>query len=124
MDPIITQQNILEIQLRGIRLAIQFKSFFLSLDVQSRRQIIDYCKRWFELETRKTTENTELNNKLYSWFQHANYIYMNDDESSRKRQITDAYIWDDLYTNLSPSLSFQKLVAFFLNGAMPQEDLR
>jgi hypothetical protein len=118
------QQNELEINLRGIRLAIQFKHFLLGLDLQSRRHILDYCKRWFELERIKKTENIELNNSLFMWFQHAYSIYMNDDEASRKRQITDSYIWDDLYVNLSRCLSFHKLVAFFMNGDLPQSDLR
>ncbi len=119
-----TQQNTLELSLRGVRLAIQFKSFFLSLDVQSRRHVFDCCKRWFELEKCKTTENITLNNKLYEWFQNASVIYMNDDEISRKSQQTSSYIWDELYTNLSQSLSFQKLVGFFLNGELPQFDFR
>jgi hypothetical protein len=118
------QQKGLELNLRGIRLAIQFKSFLLGLDLQSRRHILDYCKRWFDLEKNKPTEGSEKNNRLFLWFQHANSIYMNDDEQSKKDQITASDIWDDLYINLSNSLSFQKLVGFFMNGPLPQEDLR
>ena len=94
------------------------------MDVQSRRHVLDYCKRWFELEIQKTSEQTDLNNRLHSWFQHVHSIYMNDDEQSKKAQITSAHIWDELYINLSSSLSFQKLVAFFMNGELPQSDLR
>ena len=124
MNTIEDQQIALEQSLRGVRLAIQFKNFFLSLDVQSRRQVIDYCIRWFTLEIGKPIENTTQNNRLCTWFQHTNSIYMNDDEASRRTQITSSHIWDDLYTNLSSSLSFQKLVAFFLNGELPHTDLR
>jgi hypothetical protein len=123
MDPS-DQQKVLELNLRGIRLAIQFKNFLLGLDLQSRRHILDYCKRWFDLEKNKPTEGSEKNNRLFLWFQHANSIYMNDDEQSKKDQITASDIWDDLYINLSNSLSFQKLVGFFMNGPLPQEDLR
>ena len=118
-----TQQATLELNLRGIRLAIQFKSFLLGLDLQSRRHVLDYCKQWFDLEKNKPTEGVEINNRLYMWFQHAYSIYMNDDEHSKKTQITSSYIWDDLYINLSKSASFQKLVAFFMNGTLPQENL-
>jgi hypothetical protein len=123
MDPS-EQQKGLELNLRGIRLAIQFKGFLLSLDLQSRRHVLDYCKQWFDLEKDKQTEGVEKNNRLFQWFQSAHSIYMNDDEQSKKQQITLSSIWDDLYINLSNSLSFQKLVAFFMNGLLPQEDLR
>ena len=123
MDPS-EQQKELELNLRGIRLAIQFKSFLLGLDLQSRRHILDYCKRWFDLEKNKPTEGPEKNNRLFRWFQDAHNIYMNDDEQSKKQQITSSYIWDDLYINLSSSLSFQKLVEFFMNGSLPQENMR
>ena len=119
-----TRQHDLELNLRGIRLAIQFKGFLLSLDLQSRRHILDYSKQWFDLEKNRPTEGVEKNNKLFLWFQHAHSIYMNDDEQSKKDQITASHIWDDLYINLSNSLSFQKLVGFFMNGSLPQEDLR
>lgn len=118
------QQKLLELKLRGIRLAIQFKAFLLSLDLQSRMHILDHCKQWFDLERNKPTEGIELNSRLFLWFQHAYSIYMNDDEQSKKTQITSSDIWDDLYINLSGSLSFQKLVAFFMNGTLPLEDLR
>ena len=118
------QQKELELNLRGIRLAIQFKNFLLGLDLQSRRHILDYCKRWFDLEKNKETEGPEKNNRLFRWFQDAHNIYMNDDEQSKKQQITSSYIWDDLYINLSNSLSFQKLVEFFMNGSLPQENMR
>lgn len=118
-----TQQASLELNLRGIRLAIQFKSFLLGLDLQSRRHVLDYCKQWFDLEKNKPTEGVEINNRLYMWFHDAYSIYMNDDEHSKKTQITSSYIWDDLYINLSKSASFQKLVAFFMNGTLPQENL-
>ena len=118
-----TQQAALELNLRGIRLAIQFKTFLLGLDLQSRHHVLDYCKQWFDLEKNKPTEGVEINNRLYTWFQHAYSIYMNDDEHSKKTQITSSYIWDDLYINLSKSASFQKLVAFFMNGTLPQENL-
>jgi len=118
------QQKLLELKLRGIRLAIQFKTFLLGLDLQSRRHILDHCKQWFDLERNKPTEDIELNSRLFLWFQHAYSIYMNDDEQSKKAQITSSDIWDDLYINLSGSLSFQKLVAFFMNGTLPLEDLR
>jgi hypothetical protein len=123
MDPS-EQQKELELKLRGIRLAIQFKSFLLGLDLQSRRHVLDYCKRWFDLEKNKPTEGIEKNTKLFVWFQNAHNIYLNDDEQSKKTQITSSYIWDDLYANLSNSFSFQKLVAFFMNGTLPYEDLR
>ena len=116
------QQVELELTLRGIRLAIQFKNFILSLDLQSRRFVLDYCKRWFELEIQK--EKSDNNTRLFMWFQSAHNIYQNDDETSKKTQITNTYIWDDLYGNLSKSLSFQKLVGFFMNGDLPQNDLR
>ena len=116
------QQNRLELNLRGIRLAIQFKVFLLGLDLQSRRHVLDYCKQWFDLEKNKLTEGTEKNNKLFLWFQHAHSIYMNDDEQSKKTQITSSHIWDELYINLSGSFSFQKLVGFFMNGALPQDN--
>ena len=122
MEAIINQQNELEITLRGIRLAIQFKSFLLNLDLQSRHFILDYCKRWFELECMK--EPSDINNRLFSWFQNAHNIYLNDDEQSKKAQITKSHIWDDLYANLSKSLSFQKLIGFFMNGQLPQENLQ
>ena len=118
------QQKTLELNLRGIRLAIQFKTFLLGLDIQSRRHVIDYCKRWFELEKNKPTEGVEINNRLFQWFQNAHSIYINDDEHSKKQQITSSYIWDDLYINLSKSLSFQKLVELFMNGSLPQENMR
>jgi len=118
------RQYELELNLRGIRLAIQFKTFLLGLDLQSRRHILDYCKQWFDLEKNKLTEGVEKNNRLFIWFQHAHSIYMNDDEQSKKSQITSSYIWDDLYINLSNSFSFQKLVTFFMNGSLPLEDLR
>lgn len=117
-----TQQQELEITLRGIRLAIQFKNFLLTLDIQSRRFILDYCKRWFELEYKK--DHNVINNKLFNWFQNAYNIYLNDDEQSKKTQITNTFIWDDLYGNMSHALSFQKLVGFFMNGQLPQSDLR
>lgn len=123
MDPSEKQKG-LELNLRGIRLAIQFKNFLLGLDLQSRRHVLDYCKQWFDLEKNKPTEGVEINNKLFRWFQDAHNIYMNDDEQSKKEQITSSHIWDDLYINLSNSLSFQKLVAFFMNGSLPQDDLR
>jgi hypothetical protein len=122
MEQLLQQQTEVELSLRGIRLAIQFKTFLLSLDLQSRRFILDYCKKWFEIELRK--ENSELNNRIFSWFQNAHNIYLNDDEHSKKSQITSSYIWDDLYANLSKSLSFQKLVGFFLNGQLPHENLQ
>ena len=122
MENIIQHQNELELTLRGIRLAIQFKTFLLTLDLQSRRFILDYCKRWFQLESQK--ESNPINNSLYNWFQNAHNIYLNDDEQSKKAQITNSYIWDDLYANLSRSLSFQKLVGFFMNGQLPQENLQ
>jgi hypothetical protein len=122
MDPS-EQQKELELNLRGIRLAIQFKEFLLSLDLQSRRHVLDYCKQWFDLEKNKPTEGVEKNNRLFQWFQSAHNIYMNDDEHSKKQQITSSYIWDDLYINLSNSLSFQKLVALFMNGSLPQDNL-
>lgn len=115
------QQAELELTLRGIRLAIQFKNFILSLDLQSRRFVLDYCRRWFELEIQK--EKSDENNRLFLWFQSAHNIYKNDSEL-QKVHITDSHIWDDLYGNLSKSLSFQKLVGFFMNGALPQDDLR
>lgn len=118
------RQNEIEMNLRGIRLAIQFKNFLLGLDLQSRRHILDYCKQWFDLEKNKLTEGTEINTKLFMWFQHAHAIYMDDDEKSQKLQITSSHIWDDLYVNLSGSFSFQKLVAFFMNGTLPMDDLR
>jgi hypothetical protein len=118
------RQNEIEINLRGIRLAIQFKHFLLGLDLQSRRHVLDYCKQWFDLEKNKPTEGVEKNVRLFMWFQHAHSIYMNDDEQSQKLQITSSHIWDDLYVNLSGSFSFQKLVAFFMNGSLPMDDLR
>jgi hypothetical protein len=121
MEAVIQKQNELEVTLRGIRLAIQFKTFLLSLDLQSRRFILDYCKRWFQLESQK--EESQVNSQLFNWFQNAHNIYLNDDEQSKKAQITNSYIWDDLYANLSKSLSFQKLVGFFMNGQLPQENL-
>ena len=122
MDPS-EEQKTLELNLRGIRLAIQFKGFLLGLDLQSRRHILDYCRRWFDLEKNKPTEGSEKNNRLFRWFQDAHNIYMNDDDHSKKQQITSSYIWDDLYINLSTSFSFQKLVSFFMNGSLPQENL-
>ncbi len=122
MEAAIQQQNELELTLRGIRLGIQFKSFLLSLDLQSRQSVLYYCKTWFELE--RVKEPSNINDKLYNWFQNAHNIYQNDDEQSKKIQITNFYIWDDLYGNLSKSLSFQKLVGFFLNGQLPQENLQ
>lgn len=122
METIIQQQSELEYILRGIRLAIQFKSFLLSLDLQSRRFILDYCMRWFQYEIQK--EHSDVNNQLLMWFQNAYNIYLNDDEHSKKSQITNSHIWDDLYANLSKSLSFQKLVGFFMNGSLPQENLQ
>ena len=122
MDPS-EQQKELERNLRGIRLAIQFKGFLLSLDLQSRRHILDYCKQWFDLEKNKPTEGVEINNRLFKWFQNAHNIYMNDDDQSKKQQITSSYIWDDLYINLSTSFSFQKLVSFFMNDSLPQDNL-
>jgi hypothetical protein len=116
-------QLIIEQNLRGIRLAIQFKTFLLSLDLQSRRHILDYCRRWFDLEKNKSTEGIEINNRLYIWFYNAHQIYMNDDEQSKKKQITSSHIWDDLYINLSSSISFKKLVGLFMNGMLPQDDL-
>lgn len=116
------QQEHLEIVLRGIHLGIQFKNFILSLDIQSRRFVLDYCKRWFEIECKK--DNNDINNKLFNWFQNTYNIYLNDDEHSKKTQITNSYIWDDLYGNMSSSLSFQKLVGFFMNGSLPHSDLR
>jgi hypothetical protein len=115
------QQADLEVTLRGIRLAIQFKNFILSLDLQSRRFVLDYCRRWFELEIQK--EKSDENNRLFVWFQSAHNIYKNDNEL-QKIHITDSHIWDDLYGNLSKSISFQKLVGFFMNGFLPQSDLR
>jgi hypothetical protein len=117
------QQGEIELALRGIRLAIQFKTFLLTLDLQSRRNVLDYCKRWFEFEQQKE-EQKEINSRLFLWFQFAYGIYMNDDNESKKQQITSEHIWDDLYINLSKSLGFQKLVNFFLNGTLPQSDLR
>lgn len=122
MNAILQQQYELELTLRGIRLAIQFKSFLLSLDLQSRRFILDYCKRWFEYEIQK--EPSPINNHLFNWFQSTHNIYLNDDEQSKKAQITNSHIWDDLYANLSKSISFQKLVGFFMNGQLPQENLQ
>ena len=122
MDPS-EQQKELERNLRGIRLAIQFKGFLLGLDLQSRRHILNYCKQWFDLEKNKPTEGVEINNRLFRWFQNAHNIYMNDDDQSKKQQITSSYIWDDLYINLSTSFSFQKLVSFFMNGSLPQDNL-
>lgn len=122
MESVINQQNELELVLRGIRLAIQFKTFLLSLDLQSRAFILDYCKRWFQFEYQK--EPSQVNNNLFSWFQNAHNIYLNDDEQSKKEQITNFYIWDDLYANLSKSISFQKLVGFFMNGQLPQENIQ
>jgi len=122
MDPS-EQQKALELNLRGIRLAIQFKGFLLGLDLQSRRHILDYCRRWFDLEKNRSTEDTERNIRLFIWFQNAHNIYMNDDEHSKKEQITSSHIWDDLYINLSGSFSFQKLVGFFMNGSLPQDNL-
>lgn len=122
MDPS-EQQKGLELNLRGIRLAIQFKGFLLGLDLQSRRHILDYCKRWFDLEKNKPTEDTERNIRLFTWFQNAHNIYMNDDEHSKKEQIKSLHMWDDLYINLSGSFSFQKLVGFFMNGSLPQDNL-
>jgi hypothetical protein len=122
MDPS-EQQKELERNLRGIRLAIQFKGFLLSLDLQSRCHILDYCRRWFDLEKNKPTEGVEINNRLFQWFQNAHNIYMNDDDQSKKQQITSSYIWDDLYINLSTSFSFQKLVSFFMNDSLPQDNL-
>ena len=101
---------------------LKFKNFILSLDLQSRRFVLDYCKRWFELETQK--DKSDENNRLFTWFHNAHQIYLNDDESSKKAQITNSNVWDDLYGNLSKSLSFQKLVAFFMNGTLPQDDIR
>ena len=74
MDPS-EQQKGLELNLRGIRLAIQFKGFLLGLDLQSRRHILDYCKRWFDLEMNRPTEDTERNNRLFIWFQSAHNIH-------------------------------------------------
>jgi len=122
MDSIIQQQNEVELTLRGIRLAIQFKNFLLGLDLQSRRFILDYCKRWFQLESQK--EPNPQTNSLFNWFQNTHNIYLNDDEQSKKAQITNSHIWDDLYANLSKSLPFQKLVGFFMNGQLPQENLQ
>ena len=119
---IIAQQNELELTLRGIRLAIQFKTFLLGLDLQSRRFILHYCKRWFQLESQK--EPNPQTTALFTWFQNAHNIYLNDDEQSKKAQITSSHIWDDLYGNLSKSLSFQKIVGFFMNGQLPQENLQ
>lgn len=119
---VVSQQNELEVVLRGIRLAIQFKGFILQLDIQSRRFVLDYCKRWFGLELQK--DPSDKNKNLFNWFQTAYNIYLNDDESSRKEQITNSHMWDDLYANMSSSLSFQKLVGFFMNGQLPQTDLR
>ena len=117
-----TQQEQLEIILRGIRLATQFKTFLLTLDIQSRRFILDYSKRWFELECKK--DNNDINNKLFNWFQNAYNIYLNDDEQLKKMQITNTFIWDDLYGNMSYALPFQKLVGFCMYGKLPQDDLR
>lgn len=122
MDPS-DQQKTLELNLRGIRLAIQFKDFLLNLDLQSRRHVLDYCKQWFDLEKNRPTEDTERNNRLFIWFQNAHNIYMHEDEQYKKEQITSSHIWDDLYINLSASFSFQKLVGFFMNGSLPQDNL-
>ncbi len=122
MEGVTTQQNELGDTMRGIHIAIHFKKFLLSLDLQSRRFILDYCKRWFQLEYQKDMNDTT--NRLFLWFQHAHNIYLNDDEQSKKQQITNEHIWDDLYGNLSKSLPFQKLVGLFMNGTLPQDDLR
>jgi len=122
MEGVVAQQNELELTLRGIRLAIQFKRFLLSLDLQSRRFILDYCKRWFELEQQR--EQNQTTSQLFLWFQNALGIYLTDNEQSKKNEITNEYIWDNLYGNLSKSLHFQKLVGFFLNGTLPQENLQ
>jgi hypothetical protein len=105
------EQSEIELTLRGIRLSIQFKTFILSIDLQSRSLVLDYCMRWFELEMQK--DKSEENNLLFMWFQTAQTIYKNDSDISKKT-----------FGNLSKSLSFQKLVGFCMNGTLPQSNLQ
>ena len=116
------QQEELEIALRGIKLSIEFKEFLLSKDIHSRRVVLDKCKEWFQLEYSHTPD--DLINKCFLWFQHAQTINQNNDDESRKEHVKSHYIWEDLHTNLSKCLSFQKLVNFFLHGILPSSDLR
>jgi hypothetical protein len=105
------EQAEIELSLRGIRLAIQFKTFILSIDLQSRSLVLDYCMRWFELEMEK--EKSDENNRLFMWFKSAHDIYQNDAEISKKT-----------LGNLSKSISFQKLVGFIMNGTLSQSGWR
>ena len=88
-----------EQKLRGIVLAIKFKAYVLGLDVQSRRHILNYCMQWSQLKDAG----------LYTWFQNANSVYMNDDDVSKNNW----QMWDELYLNLSDSPEFKNLVSFF-----------
>jgi hypothetical protein len=45
----------LQSKLRGLALAIKFKTYLLELEVQSRRHLLDYCVQWVELK--KDREN-------------------------------------------------------------------
>ena len=100
------EQAEIQLSLRGIRIAIQFKTFLLSIDLQSRCLVLDYCMRWFELEMLK--DKSDENNRLFMWFQSAHDIYQNDTEITKKT-----------LGNLSKSVSFQKLVGFIMNGTFP-----
>jgi hypothetical protein len=97
----------LQSKLLGLSLAIKFKTYLLELEVQSRRHLLDYCVQWIELKK-------DRENDLYAWFQNAQNVYMNDDEESKKTQLSSWQMWDDLYLNLSGSVSFQNLVSFFV----------
>jgi hypothetical protein len=94
----------LEKKLSGLVLAIKFRKYLVSLEVQSRRHLLDYCVQWLDLKKAEAEA---------AWFKNAQSIYMNDDEDSKKIQDASWQMWDDLYLNLSSSDKFQSLVKFF-----------
>lgn len=110
----------LEHKLKSISLAIQFKSFLLSLDLQSRRVVLINFVNWFSLDCNRITQ---ADNQLYSLVQNIQLLYLNDDEQSKKEQLRNSYYWDQLY-EASTSPSFQKFVGFLINVYLPHIDLR
>ena len=94
----------LEKKLSGLVLAIKFRKYLVSLEVQSRRHVLSYCIQFLELK--KAEAET-------AWFKNLQTIYMNDDHESKKSQTASWHLWDDLYLNLASSDKFQNLVKFF-----------
>lgn len=94
-------------RLQTLKLTIAFKNYILSLDVHSRRHVIETCISYME------SSEDNLKNKCITWLQNIKNINDNFDSKERKEQIRFDACWDELHLELIKSTIFHHIITIF-----------